>query len=125
MMQMKIKSKYLIGIIIAVIVLGLSYFGITGFFVKPNQVNYDNFAKCLTQKGVVLAGTNWCHFCQQQKEMFGSSFQYINFKNCDNDNWCINNGITGYPTWVFPDGKTYPGVQTLEKLAELSGCPLS
>ena len=106
MMRMKIKTKYLAGIALAVAVFAAVYYvtSITGFFVQTSiSDKYDNFAKCLAQKGIIMAGTDWCHFCKQQKEMFGTSFQYINYKNCD---------------------KKYAGVQTLENLAKLSGCSL-
>ncbi|MDI6798708.1 MAG: hypothetical protein QMD12_01785 [Candidatus Aenigmarchaeota archaeon] len=126
-MKIKVKYLYLLGaVVVFIAILTLSYGVLTGWFVRPPPSgNYDNFAKCLTEKGIILAGTDWCHYCKKQKEMFGSSFQYINYKNCDNDNWCRNAGVTGYPTWVFPNGQKYAGVQSLERLAELSGCPLS
>lgn len=84
---------------------------------------YDEVAKCLTEKGVMMAGTDWCHFCQNQKSLFGKSFKYVNYKNCDfEQEWCSANGVERYPTWVFPDGTKYLGVQSLETLGELAGC---
>ena len=85
--------------------------------------NYDDFAKCLTEKGVIMAGTDWCGACKNQKALFGKSFTYIDYKNCDfEEEFCSSNGIGSYPTWVFPDGSKKVGVQSLEILGELSGC---
>ncbi len=85
---------------------------------------YDTFAKCLTEKGLVMFGTEWCSHCQNQKRAFDSSFQFVNYVDCDrNKDECLKEGIRGYPTWVI-DGEKYPGEQRLERLADLSGCNL-
>ena len=85
----------------------------------------DSFAKCLTEKNVKMYGTEWCSHCKNQKAAFGSSFQYVDFVDCDeNRNECSSAGVTGYPTWKI-DGQNYPGQQPLNKLASLSGCELS
>ena len=83
---------------------------------------YDSLAKCLTEKNVKMYGTEWCSHCKNQKAAFGSSFQYVDFVDCDeNRNECSSAGVTGYPTWKI-DGQNYPGQQPLNKLASLSGC---
>ena len=83
----------------------------------------EEFAKCLTEKGVILAGTEWCTHCQKMKAMFGSSFAFIDFKDCDKETgWCEQNQILYYPTWILPDGSKQAGERTLEQLAEMSGC---
>lgn len=88
--------------------------------------NYDLFAGCLTEAGFVMAGTDSCHYCQQQKEMFGGSFKFINYKNCFYDSeWCRENNITRYPTWLDPDGKAHVGKQSISRLSTLSGCDLN
>jgi hypothetical protein len=84
--------------------------------------NYDGLAKCLTEKGVVMYGTEWCSHCNNQKKEFGSSFRYINFTDCDNNKEeCTNAGIEGYPTWIM-NGTKYPGEQPLDKLSALARC---
>lgn len=66
----------------------------------PLTEDKDIFAKCLTEKGWVLYGAVWCSYCKVQREMFGESFQYINYVECpDNINLCIAEQINGYPTW--------------------------
>jgi hypothetical protein len=123
---MKIK-RYLIWMVLSIIFFIVVFYiaSITGFFAQTQAPStYDNFASCLSEKGIIMAGTDWCHYCKSQKQMFGTSFRLINYKSCDTDSWCNEVGINGYPTWVFPNGQQYAGVQTLERLSELSGCPL-
>lgn len=70
-----------------------------------------------------MAGTDWCHVCQAQKALFGPSFRYIDYRNCDIGTFCDEQGITAYPTWII-NGEKYRGKQPLSRLAELSGCSL-
>lgn len=84
----------------------------------------DGFAQCLTDKGAKMYGTEWCSHCKNQKALFGKSFQYVDYVDCDRSKQvCANAGIKGYPTWVIDD-ENYPGEQSLEKLSSLSGCEL-
>jgi glutaredoxin len=86
--------------------------------------NYDSLAQCLTEKGVIMYGTEWCGFCKKQKEAFGDSFQYIDYIDCDqNREACNEAGISGYPTWQI-DGELSPGLTPLENLASLAGCEI-
>jgi hypothetical protein len=86
--------------------------------------NYDAFAQCLTSKGAVAYGTDWCSKCQEQKSRFSGSFKYINFVDCGrNTEECLKKGIKGYPTWII-NGTQYRGVQSLSRLSALTGCEL-
>ena len=86
---------------------------------------FDELAKCMASKGVVMYGTNWCSFCSRQKEAFGTSFQYIEFVDCEKDSAkCSAQGITRYPTWEI-NGQKYPGLKSLQDLSQLSGCNLN
>lgn len=85
---------------------------------------FDTFAQCLSEKGAVMYGTEWCSHCKAQKKDFGSSFQYINFIDCDlQKDECTKAGVKGYPTWNI-DGENYPGQQAFYKLSQVSGCEL-
>ena len=93
----------------------------------------DSFAQCLTEKGAKLYGAWWCPHSQSQKEMFGDSFQYINYIECEEDpgqsrgemtEECRQAEIAGFPTWEFADGQKQPGETSLERLSQLSGCSL-
>ena len=80
---------------------------------------YDKFAKCLTEKGVVMYGAiEWCKYTQAQAGMFGKSFKYINYH--DEKELA---GIKTRPTWVI-NGQWYEKVQSFEHLSALTGCPL-
>ena len=73
----------------------LSLVVITGCDKGPGE--YDAFAQCLTEKGAVMYGTDWCSHCQNQKAEFGKSFGYVRFVNCDLQKAeCIENGVQGY-----------------------------
>jgi glutaredoxin len=85
---------------------------------------YDTFATCLTEKEVIMYGTDWCSHCQNQKRMFGKSFQFVQYINCDrNKVACDGADVRGYPTWNI-NGTNYPGEQSLDRLAYLTGCEL-
>ncbi len=81
------------------------------------------FAKALTDSGTRFFGAAWCPFCTQQKQLFqdGSPFlPFIEVTNPDRtpNQIAIDEGVTEYPTWEFPDGSRLTGVQTLETLAQ-------
>jgi len=102
------------------IILGLLLL-ISGCTSTSGPSEHDDFAKYLTSEGISMAGTDWCSHCKDQKALFGDSFQYVDFRNCDNEgSWCLDHGVQGYPTWVFPDGTLYPGTRSIEELKSLS-----
>jgi ABC-type lipoprotein release transport system permease subunit len=76
---------------------------------------YDEFAKCLTEKGAVMYGEDWCRYTNAQKAMFGKSFKYIKYVQKPD--------IKVRPTWVI-NGKTYETVQSFERLSALTGCKI-
>lgn len=117
----KMKKKTWVYLTIAILILG----GISYLIAKPSPPGkYDAFATCLTEKGVKMYGTDWCHFCQDQKKKFGKSFKYVDYVNCDtNQKECNSAGVEGYPTWVI-NGESYSGVQSLKYLSTLTKCDL-
>lgn len=76
---------------------------------------YDSFAKCLTEKGAVMYGENWCQYTNAQKGMFGKSFKYIIYQ--------VKEDLRKRPTWVI-DGESYETVQSFERLSALTGCKI-
>lgn len=81
----------------------------------------------LKKIGAKMYGAYWCPHCAQQKELFGeAAFRSIDYVECDpggtnaRPSLCKKAKITGYPTWEIK-GKLYPGTQSLEDLAKLSG----
>ena len=119
---MKNKNKIFVAGILAILiiaVLSYGYINITGNVIKVGE--YDHFANYLTEKNVKMYGTEWCSHCKNQKKLFGSSFQYIDYVDCDkNKQECQSARVTGYPTWKI-NNQNYPGEQSLERLSQLSG----
>ncbi|MBI4993800.1 hypothetical protein HZC33_02480 [Candidatus Wolfebacteria bacterium] len=94
---------------------------------KPNlgPGQFDSFAKCLAQKQITMYGAYWCAHCQNEKKAFGNSFQYVPYVECTKETkLCLEKGVEGYPTWIFPDGRKLVGEQGIEKLSKESGCAL-
>jgi protein-disulfide isomerase len=113
-------------IIIALVLIATKAFNLNGNSTAPGI--YDDFAKCLTEKGAIFYGSFQCPHCKTQKEMFGNSFQYVNYVECGPlrgpiASECIDAGIEAYPTWII-NGIKYTGTQDLSKLSQLTGCPL-
>ncbi|MFH1408931.1 MAG: hypothetical protein ABIH34_03415 [Nanoarchaeota archaeon] len=92
---------------------------------------YDDFARCLTDKGAIMYGAYWCSHCNDQKKMFGASVDLINYVECslpDNQGQtaaCAAAGIESYPTWEFPDGSRQSGALSIATLSQRSGCSLT
>lgn len=87
---------------------------------------FDGFAQCLAEKKITMYGAVWCSHCQNQKKLFGSAFKYVPYVECPQETKiCTEKGIKGFPTWLTEDGSVkLEGEQSLEKLAEISGCAL-
>lgn len=98
---------------------------VVGWAVWPSGPGeWDSFAECLSESGVVMYGTDWCSHCKDQKALFGKSFDKIDFVDCDFDrDECLIAGVSGYPTWKIK-GENYPGTRPLSELASLAGCEL-
>jgi thiol-disulfide isomerase/thioredoxin len=90
----------------------------------------DQLAMCLKDKGAQFYGAFWCPHCKAQKDLFGSSAQYLPYVECSTPDGqsqlavCTQKGVTGYPTWFFADGSKAEGEQTLSQLAQKTGCQL-
>lgn len=118
-------KKVWISIIVAVILITLLFAIkpiITGKSVNEEKLAMNEFAQCLTDAGLTMYGTSWCSHCQNQKKLFGKSFKYINFVDCDrNSQECALAGVQGYPTWRV-NNQNYPGEQNFITLGGLTNC---
>ncbi len=139
---MAINKNVIIGVLCFLLIIGGAVYLNRGNFgkVDPNPTlnssepsKYDDFAKCLTVRGAKMYGAFWCPHCTAQKELFGSSFQYVNYQECTVGGKagtyaqvCRDADIKGYPTWKFSDGTEM--TEKLElffgKLSEKTGCIL-
>lgn len=93
--------------------------------------DYDSFAQCLAEKGVVMYGAFWCPHCEAQKLRFGDSFQYMTYVECSlpdrsgQTQVCIDAKIESYPTWEFSNGSRIEGEIELIGLAKITGCNMA
>ncbi|MCT7948216.1 vitamin K epoxide reductase family protein [Ancylothrix sp. C2] len=84
-------------------------------------------ARHLTQVGAKEYGAFWCPHCYDQKQLFGKEASaLLDYVECDQEGkksrtkMCVDAGIKGYPSWEIK-GQILQGVQSLEKLADISG----
>ena len=95
---------------------------------KPGKL--DTFAACLGENGATFYGAFWCPHCAEQKKLFGTSVKLLPYTECSTPDSkgvtqvCQDAGIESYPTWDYADGSRTTGVQTLDFLAEKTGCVL-
>lgn len=120
-------SKKII-LLVSVLILVIVFIVVTLMPSKPGK--YDEFAKCLGEKGAKFYGTFWCPHCADQKSLFEKSVKYLPYVECSDPtgssqlNVCKENNIVGYPTWTFADGSRQEGLLTLSELSEKTSCPL-
>ena len=84
-------------------------------------------AQHLSDSGANLYATWWCKYCHQQKQLFGAeAAALLPYVECDargqnpQPEACQAQPLQGFPTWEI-NGEQYPGIQSLQRLAELSG----
>ena len=115
--------------------LATSLCALTGLqdFAKSSKANYTKqiteedkqYAQCLQEKGITMYGTSWCPHCKEQKHEFVELFSYVNYVDCDkNSASCREQKITGYPTWLLPNGKEIRA-GSIKEVAQDSGCSLA
>lgn len=116
-------NKYILIIaVILILALGVAFFLNTK---ETEAGSLDSFAKCLSEKGSVMYGTYWCSHCLDQKNMFGKSFQYINYVECSEEiERCNEDKIEATPTWIFGDGTRNVGKMSMEEISKVTGCVL-
>jgi len=120
------RLRYIMIAIVIVVVFAAAYYLIW----HKRTSRLDAFAKCLTAKQAKMYGAFWCPHCDEQKEKFGSSFQYAPYIECGIKgsqriaSVCTQAGIKRFPTWIFADGTRVEGEHELEFLGEETGCSL-
>lgn len=131
----KIQLKNIaVTILLAVLLGGMTYFIQADTKLPDFGAEYDAFAQCLSDKEMRMYGSATCAFCARQRALFGDSFKYIQEIECDPRNpahqsdRCIAKNIAQTPTWIQEDAdgndlhRFEPGVVSLEKLGEVTGC---
>lgn len=117
--------------IIWLLVVILFIAGVVWLIRTPGKAGaYDGFASCIAESGSTYYGAFWCPNCQNQEALFGRSAKLLPRIECSTQDGrgqlevCQEAGIEGYPTWEFPDGTRVTGTQSLEILAEATGCSI-
>lgn|SRR3989344_8969353 len=114
------RNIFLVGGLVVLSLVAFQYFS-----AEESNAALDEFAQCLSEKGAIMYGADWCPHCQNEKKAFGSSFKFVNYVECPDDpKRCLSAGISGYPTWIFPDGRRFEGEQGVDRLARESGCTI-
>ena len=99
---------------------------VAGAMTQDEALYVEALAKHLSDVGMVMYGAFWCHFCEDQKKMFGDAWKYIDYVECDakgengNPDECLAQGIEGYPAWTY-QGQKYSGAQSFDDLATITG----
>lgn len=120
------RFDFQLGVVVAFVII-IMFITVT---ISDGNKNLDGFAQCLTEKGTIMYGAFWCEHCENQKEGFGDSFEYINYVECstpdgmDQLQVCKDRKILGYPTWEFSDGTKISGEMPHRMLADKTGCNL-
>jgi len=99
------------------------------------EQNYDDFAQCLTDSGLVIYSSSQCGACAYQEELFGESFGLINLVECNpsaedyNQELCDARFISATPTWILEiEGEEFEreiGYQNFEQLSSWTSCVLN
>jgi hypothetical protein len=128
--QVTTKAGLMKRLLITLVIVG-AFGGAFYFGVHRRNTRLDAFAKCTAERGAKMYGAFWCPHCQEQKELFGSSFEFVNYIECGvkgdlhaQSAVCKSAGINHYPTWEFPDKTRIEGKESFESLSDRTGCPL-
>lgn len=78
-------------------------------------------AMCIADKSIIYTQLG-CHACEIQEKLFGDNYKYLNRIDCFYEREeCSDSNIQYTPTWIIK-GEKYIGVQSIEKLKELTEC---
>ncbi len=125
---MKISPSTYLFVVAGAIAIGL--IGLAVFKDKAPSA-FTPLAQCMTKNGAKMYGAWWCPHCEEQRRAFGNAFSDINYIECSPNQtrvmspFCQQEGIKGFPTWRFADGTELGGEQTVETLAQKTGCEAS
>ena len=114
------KGKIIWGIILLIMIIYVIWY----YSEDESSEEKNDLASCLKRKGVKFYGASYCGYCNKQKQMFGDDAKNLPYIECESPKnpECTDENITGYPTWIFPDGKRLTGQVSIEQLKEHSQC---
>jgi hypothetical protein len=112
------KTVTITVIAIVFIIAGAIIYSKTAGFAVENPVSEDA-AKWIGEHSVLYVQTTCIH-CKEQEALFGENVKYLTMVDESNPQSFIDAGVEATPTWIINNQK-YVGVQTVEKLKELTG----
>jgi len=94
---------------------------LVAFFIISSKTSNtsEELAKCIGEKAQLFTQLG-CHACKTQEELFGENYKFLNVVDCFYEGEKCG-GIEYTPTWII-NGEKIVGVQSIEKLKELTGC---
>jgi len=111
------KKSLIINILLFLILIAVLVFATTIF--NKKNVTTEELSKCIGKNSVLYTQLG-CHACENQEKMFGEYYLLLEKVDCFYEpDKC--NSIRATPTWKIR-GELYEGVQSIEKLKELTGC---
>jgi lipopolysaccharide export system protein LptC len=108
------KKDRIITLIFILVVIALIVF----IYLKNNQHSDEQVVRCIASHSTLYIATG-CSACAYQEKIFGLNFRYLNTIDCAFTPEKCSDIQT--PTWII-NGKKTVGVQSIEKLKELTGC---
>ncbi len=131
------KKQYIFILILVILVLGITSLAVWSYKKSNTDTNpaltvaLNTTAQCLTDKGVKFYGAYWCPHCAIQKALFKTAVKKLPYVECADKatggqtQICIDKGIKGYPTWIFPDNSQLSGENAPFDLATKAQCVLT
>lgn len=110
--------------VVLLLLVAITIFSYTFYLRSKMPGQYDKFAECITEKGAIIYGNDFCSYTNKQLNFFGKSKKYLNYIKCaENKELCDSKFIKITPTWEI-NGKMYTQVQSFERLSELTDCKI-
>lgn len=132
-MNPKIIISFLLAFMMSAIIFGQAL-GHSSRNPKGSQEQWEEFAKCITEKGWAMYSSFTCSACRAQQELFGQASVYLKIIECNPHapntqvEQCLKKNIRNTPTWVMTqkgkEVKRSKGYKGMEDLASMTECPL-
>ena len=113
-MKKETKIYLSLTIVVVVVILGI-------YWAKGNGNSDEKVIQCIAENSQLIIKEG-CPACASQENLLKENIDKFNVTDCSVESKkCIDLGITHVPTWII-NGEKYEGVQSIEKLKELTGC---
>jgi len=94
---------------------------IASYFITKQNTISEETTKCIANNSKLYVQLG-CSHCEKQEKLFGNYYNYLNVTDCFYETQkCIDNEITGTPTWIIKEEK-YLGFLSEKELKILTNC---